>query len=97
LRSGHIPGSVSLPFASVLRQEAGKRWYAFGDEQQLQRAFQDAGIDPSGPVINTCGSGVTASVNSLALLLLGNSNNSVYDGSWSEYGQEKHPEWPVEK
>jgi thiosulfate/3-mercaptopyruvate sulfurtransferase len=38
------------------------------------------------PVITTCGSGVTASLNAFALLLLGHSEVAVYDGSWAEWG-----------
>ncbi|RUR04311.1 sulfurtransferase, partial [Brucella abortus] len=48
--------------------------------------FDEAGIDLSGPVVTSCGSGVTAAVITLALTSLGHKDNRLYDGSWSEWG-----------
>ena len=48
--------------------------------------FTDAGIDLTQPIVTSCGSGVTAAVVTLALESLGHSENSLYDGSWSEWG-----------
>ena len=48
--------------------------------------MDEAGIDLSRPVVTSCGSGVTAAVVTLALESLGHTNNSLYDGSWSEWG-----------
>ena len=49
------------------------------------------GIDPTLPVITTCGSGVTACGLALGLALLGNESVLVYDGSWSEWGASDAP------
>jgi thiosulfate/3-mercaptopyruvate sulfurtransferase len=38
--------------------------------------------------VTTCGSGVTASMLSLALAVIGQTNAAVYDGAWAEWGQE---------
>jgi thiosulfate/3-mercaptopyruvate sulfurtransferase len=56
--------------------------------QQLQRVFQDAGVDLGKPVVASCGTGVTASVLALALEQLPQSPPAVavYDGSWTEWG-----------
>ena len=48
--------------------------------------FEAAGIDLGKPVITTCGSGVTAAILALALERMGQTNWSLYDGSWSEWG-----------
>lgn len=54
---------------------------------------QAAGVDLSSlgkgqPVITSCGSGVTAAVLSLAMVLAGRDIREapVYDGSWAEWG-----------
>ena len=36
--------------------------------------------------VTTCGSGITAAIITLALHSLGHENNTLYDGSWSEWG-----------
>ncbi len=48
--------------------------------------IEEAGIDLTKPVVTSCGSGITAAVLSLALQSIGHKNNSLYDGSWSEWG-----------
>lgn len=87
MRSGHMPGARSLP--SGVFSEGGK----FKDLDQLRRTFADAGIDLSKPVVTTCGSGVTAAIITLALQSLGHKDNTLYDGSWSEWGS--RPDTPV--
>lgn len=87
MRSGHMPGARSLP--SGVFSEGGK----FKDLDQLSRTFADAGIDLSKPVVTTCGSGVTAAIITLALQSLGHKDNTLYDGSWSEWGS--RPDTPV--
>ena len=83
LRSGHIPSSKNLPFGSLLNADGTLK-----AEGELAALFQAAGVDPKKPVVATCGSGVTAGVIALALAKLGQTNAAVYDGSWSEWGQD---------
>lgn len=80
MRSGHMPGARSLP--STVFSENGK----FKDLDTLRKTFADAGVDLSRPVVTTCGSGVTAAIITLALQSLGHTDNTLYDGSWSEWG-----------
>jgi thiosulfate/3-mercaptopyruvate sulfurtransferase len=81
LRSGHIPGSKSLPFAELLNPDGTMK-----PVTALREAFAAAGVDLTKPAITTCGSGVTAAVLSLALERIGHRNHALYDGSWAEWG-----------
>ena len=59
---------------------------------ELRTIFTEAGVDLAKPIVTTCGSGVTASILSLALAMLGHPNAAVYDGSWTQWGAPKS--WP---
>jgi thiosulfate/3-mercaptopyruvate sulfurtransferase len=80
LRSGHMPGAVNLPFGALVADGRMK------DAPALESAFAAAGVDPDRPIIASCGSGLTASILSLALAATGRPPATVYDGSWSEWG-----------
>jgi len=80
LRSGHIPGSINMPFLDLLSNGFLK------SNDELAAEFQQRSIVLSKPIINSCGSGVTAAVVILALHSLGVENTLLYDGSWSEWG-----------
>ena len=90
LRSGHIPGSVNLPFAAVLNAAGTLKSPA-----DLRGVFEAAGVDLARPIITSCGSGVTAAVLSLALERLGHRDHTLYDGSWAEWGM--YDDFPVQK
>lgn len=88
MRSGHIPNSLNLP-CSLLVNEDGR----FKSTQQIAGLFENIGLNPNRnkKIVLTCGSGITACSLGLALFTLGNTNFSVYDGSWSEWGHEDTP------
>jgi thiosulfate/3-mercaptopyruvate sulfurtransferase len=89
--AGHIPSSINIPYTELL----GGPDHRFLGADALATKFRDAGVDMSRPVITTCGSGVTACVVALGLHLLGHDRVSVYDGSWSEWGNRN--DTPIEK
>jgi thiosulfate/3-mercaptopyruvate sulfurtransferase len=79
--AGHIPGSANLPYSQLL--DADRLWKR---GEALKALFDDAGVDMDRPLITTCGSGVTACNLLFGAALLGKSDVTVYDGSWSEWG-----------
>jgi thiosulfate/3-mercaptopyruvate sulfurtransferase len=81
LRGGHIPGSLSLPYDRLFRQDG-----ALLPREELRRVFEAAHVDLARPLVTTCGSGVTACVLALGLDLVGRPDVAVYDGSWTEWG-----------
>ncbi|MCX5493669.1 3-mercaptopyruvate sulfurtransferase [Kaistia dalseonensis] len=88
LRAGHMPGSHSVPFGEVV---ANGRLKSADD---IKSVFAAADIDPSQPIVTSCGSGVSAAILSLALTTIGADKVSLYDGSWAEWGSKA--DTPVE-
>jgi thiosulfate/3-mercaptopyruvate sulfurtransferase len=88
---GRIPGSLNLPFRNLFEDDDMTR---FKTVDELRKIFQEHAIDisSSGPIVTTCGSGVTAAAVSFALHLCGRKIETVpvYDGSWAEWGSIPH-------
>lgn len=80
LVGGHMPTSVNLPHGELV-DESGR----LKSRVMLRGVFQEHGVDLDMPIITSCGSGVTASIITFALALIGKPS-LVYDGSWSEWG-----------
>ncbi|KAI1422595.1 Rhodanese-like domain-containing protein [Xylaria sp. FL1777] len=90
LSSGHIPGSINIPFSDVLDPTTK----TILPKDQLRKLFEQKGVDPSKPIISSCGTGVTAAVIETALEEAGYGsaeNRRVYDGSWTEWAQRVEP------
>ncbi|MEO6152256.1 MAG: sulfurtransferase [Croceibacterium sp.] len=81
MASGHIPGSINVPYGKVLKPDG-----TFRDAVGIAAALREGGVDLTKPVVATCGSGVTASVLLFAMHLIGKDDIALYDGSWSEWG-----------
>jgi thiosulfate/3-mercaptopyruvate sulfurtransferase len=81
VRSGHIPGAKHLVYTDILNDDRTLK-----DAEALRAALDGSGIDLNGPVVTSCGSGITASAMALGLHLIGHDQWAVYDGSWTEWG-----------
>lgn len=82
MRSGHIPGSRSMPSTELSSKDTKE----MVSTDALAAKFAAAGLDPAKPTISSCGSGVTACIIALAAHRLGHPGMAVYDGSWSDWG-----------
>lgn len=83
--SGYMPGAINTPWALFFEPAPSHR---FVSPQKAAEIFAERGVDFSGEVITTCGSGVTASILGFMLEELGHFDWRLYDGSWHEWGQQ---------
>jgi thiosulfate/3-mercaptopyruvate sulfurtransferase len=84
LRLGHIPNSASFPYTTMFAPTG-----AWRPLEKIRQQLGGVGIDIRNPIITTCGSSITAPILNFALDLLGQPNNAVYTGSWSEWGSKQ--------
>jgi thiosulfate/3-mercaptopyruvate sulfurtransferase len=84
VRSGHMPGALNLHYAKLFESE-GERVGLLKSKADLAMLFDKISPNHSS-LIFSCGSGVTACILALAATIVGYTEISVYDGSWSEWG-----------
>jgi thiosulfate/3-mercaptopyruvate sulfurtransferase len=78
-RKGHIENSKNVYYDDVLSDGC------FRPADELATLFSDKGVLESPRVIAYCGGGISATIDALALTLIGHNNVAVYDGSMSEW------------
>jgi len=83
LKRGCIVGSKNIPFKDCIDPKTN----TFKTKSDLVKIFSKNNVDPSRPIVFTCGSGMTACVLGMAYSLISGKSAMLYDGSWSEYGK----------
>lgn len=83
--SGYMPSAINTPWQLFFEPAPSHRFVA---PDVARKVFADRGVDLSGAVITTCGSGVTASILGFMLEEIGHGSWTLYDGSWHEWGQQ---------
>jgi thiosulfate/3-mercaptopyruvate sulfurtransferase len=79
--AGHIPGAIDLPLTGNLDAQG-----YFLSAEQLRSRFETALANcPPERAVHSCGSGVNACHNLLAMELAGLRGSRLYAGSWSEW------------
>jgi thiosulfate/3-mercaptopyruvate sulfurtransferase len=87
-RPGHIPGARNHPWTANLGADG-----RFLPRPLLRDRLLAAGVSPGRPVVASCGSGVTACHDLLALEVAGLTSGILYPGSWSAWAAD--PELPA--
>lgn len=77
--AGHIPGAHNRCFEENFRPDGTLK-----SPQELRAEFERGGFDPK-RTVHQCGSGVSATVNYLAMQHAGLEGARLYNGSWSEW------------
>lgn len=83
-RKGHIENSKNVYYDEVLEDGC------FKPAAQLQALFAAKDALEKPRVITYCGGGISATIDALALTLIGHDNVAVYDGSMSEWVKDEN-------
>lgn len=77
-KAGHIPGAKSFDWQPLLTEQG--KWKT---KKEIRDYFSE--LKPGGEIVVSCGSGVSACMNILALRALGYTNVKLYPGSFSDW------------
>ena len=88
---GHIPGSHNRPYTQNLNAD---NTFKSPDALRAEWLAALGGRTPA-QIVHSCGSGVTACNNLLAMEVAGLSSSRLYPGSWSEWSAD--PARPIER
>jgi thiosulfate/3-mercaptopyruvate sulfurtransferase len=97
VRAGHIPGSLSVPAASLVDNQTNALFPNSALHQALRPALPD--LAPSStaerPIVVYCGGGIAAAAAALALTVLGEKHVAIYDESLNEWAADPAAELVV--
>ncbi len=94
---GHIPTAINAPVDGNLAPDgrflhAAPLWARFADlRAEAVAAGMNAVADPSGQVVVSCGSGVSACHSALAMRIAGLADPILYPGSYSDWSRAAEP------
>ena len=83
-RAGRIPGSINIPFHTLLDASRG----TLKSPREIQAIINDAGIKSNNRIINYCGGGIAATLTAFVLHQLGFDHLEIYDNSMSEWAMD---------
>ena len=83
LKSGHIKGSINIPYNEVLFDSKYK------SKKELNTLFEDK-CNKADMLVFSCGSGLTACIVLLASTIAFKKSNYLYDGSWTEWAEKNN-------
>ena len=83
---GHIPTAVSAPTAGNLEKDG-----RFAPPARLRDRLAEVGVTSSTDVVTSCGSGITACHNALAMRVAGLPDPILYPGSYSDWSASGEP------
>jgi thiosulfate/3-mercaptopyruvate sulfurtransferase len=81
VRAGHIPGAINIPWGQNVNEDG-----TFKSLDELRELYAGLGIDGSKPIVTYCRIGERAALTWFVLDQLLDYDVSLYDGSWTEYG-----------
>ena len=82
-RKGHITNSINVFYDDVLNDGC------FRSAEELTQLFKAKGTLDKPRTITYCGGGISATIDALALALIGYENVAVYDGSMGEWAADE--------
>ncbi len=81
IRAGHIPGAVNVSWGQAVAADG-----SFKSVEELRELYASVGVDGSQPIIVYCRIGERASHTWFVLSQLLGYEVTLYDGSWTEWG-----------
>jgi thiosulfate/3-mercaptopyruvate sulfurtransferase len=80
-RAGHLPGTHNVFYGDLVEEDTRE----FVSHDRLEELLDKSGALQADRVVTYCGGGISATMDALALVLCGQHNIGVYDGSMSEW------------